>query len=60
MMIGGTIAFPLLLTPAMCVEENDPVKSNIVSTIVFVSGLVTLLQTTFGVRYFMPSAHALF
>ena len=49
-MIGGTIAYPLLLMPAMCVEEGDPVRSSVVSTIVFVSGMVTILQTTFGVR----------
>lgn len=49
-MIGGTIAFPLIIVPAMCVEEDDPVKSSIVSTIVFVSGMVTMLQTTFGIR----------
>jgi len=50
-MIGGTIAFPLIIVPAMCVEEDDPIKSSIVSTIVFISGMVTMLQTTFGIRY---------
>ena len=50
MMVGGTISVPFILTPAMCIEQNDPVRSSIVSTIFFVSGLVTLLQCTIGVR----------
>ena len=49
-MIGGTISVPFILTPAMCIEDADPVRSEIVSTIFFVSGMVTLLQCTVGVR----------
>lgn len=49
-MVGGTIAMPLLLAPALCIEEDDPATSSIISTVVFVSGIVTMLQTTFGVR----------
>lgn len=51
-MVGGTIAMPLLLAPALCIEEDDPATSSIISTVVFVSGIVTMLQTTFGVRWF--------
>ena len=50
MMFGGTISVPFILTPALCIEEDDPVRSAIVSTIIFVSGIVTLLQCTVGVR----------
>ncbi|XP_046640676.1 solute carrier family 23 member 1-like [Daphnia pulicaria] len=50
MMFGGTISVPFILTPALCIEENDPVRSAIVSTIIFVSGIITLLQCTLGVR----------
>lgn len=46
MMFGGTISVPFILTPALCIEENDPVRSAIVSTIIFVSGIITLLQCT--------------
>ena len=49
-MIGGTISVPFILTPALCIEDADPVRSEIVSTIFFVSGMVTLLQCTVGVR----------
>ena len=49
-MIGGTIAVPFILTPAMCVEETDPARSDIVSTVIFISGVVTLLQCSIGVR----------
>ena len=41
MMFGGTISVPFILTPALCIEEDDPVRSAIVSTIIFVSGIVT-------------------
>ncbi|XP_057376803.1 solute carrier family 23 member 1-like [Daphnia carinata] len=50
MMFGGTISVPFILTPALCMEENDPVRSAIVSTIIFVSGIITLLQCTIGIR----------
>lgn len=53
-MIGGTISLPFILTPALCIEEDDPARSYIVSTIIFVSGIVTLLQCTVGVRYWYP------
>ncbi|XP_051787126.1 solute carrier family 23 member 2 [Erpetoichthys calabaricus] len=46
---GGIIAIPLILADAMCIEDNN-VKSRLISTIFFVSGLCTLLQTTFGSR----------
>ncbi|XP_069175102.1 solute carrier family 23 member 1 isoform X2 [Procambarus clarkii] len=49
-MVGATITIPFILTPLMCIDDNDPVRGKIVSSIVFVSGLVTLLQATFGVR----------
>ncbi|KAK8736780.1 hypothetical protein OTU49_004642 [Cherax quadricarinatus] len=49
-MVGGTITIPFILTPLMCIDDNDPVRGKIVSTIIFVSGMITLLQATFGVR----------
>ena len=54
-MVGATIAIPLILAPALCIEkdtETDEVaKAELLSTIFFVSGLATFLQTTFGSRY---------
>ncbi|KAG0717033.1 Solute carrier family 23 member 2 [Chionoecetes opilio] len=50
MMVESTVSIPYLLTPLMCMADSDPARSSIASTIIFVSGIVTLLQTTFGVR----------
>lgn len=50
-MLGGTLAIPFILSGPMCFANNTLVISEILSTIFFVSGFVTLLQSTFGVRY---------
>lgn len=50
-MLGGTLAIPFILSGPMCFSNNTLAISEILSTIFFVSGLVTLLQSTFGVRY---------
>ncbi|MBN3278567.1 S23A2 protein, partial [Polyodon spathula] len=47
---GGIIAVPLILAEPMCFGDNNSVKSQLISTIFLVSGLCTLLQTTFGTR----------
>ena len=49
-MAGGSLAMPFLLFGALCVEEDDTAKADIISTIFFVSGMVTILQTVIGVR----------
>jgi len=49
-MFGSTVSIPFLISPAMCISVEDPVRGNILSTIFFVSGIVTLLQSTLGVR----------
>ncbi|XP_050684339.1 solute carrier family 23 member 2 [Leptidea sinapis] len=49
-MIGAIVAIPFILCPALCMEETDPDRSNIISTMIFVTGLITWLQTTFGCR----------
>ena len=50
-MFGATVALPLIICPALCIEETDPARAYIISTIFFVSGLITIIQATFGVRY---------
>ena len=50
-MVGGTLSIPFILSGPMCFANNTLVISEVLSTIFFVSGLVTLLQCTFGVRY---------
>ncbi|CAG05576.1 unnamed protein product, partial [Tetraodon nigroviridis] len=47
---GGIIAIPLILAEPLCIKDNNVAKSQLISTIFFVSGLCTLLQTTFGSR----------
>ncbi|KAL0893409.1 hypothetical protein ABMA27_014996 [Loxostege sticticalis] len=49
-MIGAIVAIPFILCPALCMQETDPDRSNIISTMIFVTGLITWLQATFGCR----------
>ena len=49
-MFGGTLSVPFVLSVPMCFANNSLVISEVLSTILFVSGLVTLIQTIFGVR----------
>lgn len=50
-MLGGTLAIPFILSGPMCFANNTLAISEVLSTIFFVSGLVTVLQATFGVRF---------
>ncbi|CAL8260657.1 unnamed protein product [Merluccius merluccius] len=47
---GGIIAVPLILAEPLCIGDNNTAKSQLISTIFFVSGLCTLLQTCLGTR----------
>ncbi|XP_022237904.1 solute carrier family 23 member 2-like isoform X2 [Limulus polyphemus] len=49
-MFGSTVAYPYLVTPKLCIQDSDPARGYITSTIFFVSGLGTLIQSTFGTR----------
>ncbi|XP_011867071.1 PREDICTED: solute carrier family 23 member 2 [Vollenhovia emeryi] len=49
-MIGAIVSIPFILTPALCMAEDDPARSHVISTMIFVTGLVTLIQTTVGCR----------
>ncbi|CAK8682679.1 unnamed protein product [Clavelina lepadiformis] len=51
--IGGIIGLPLLLAPHLCIEndeEGNVARALLISSVFFVSGLCTLLQTTLGIR----------
>ncbi|EEB16727.1 purine permease, putative [Pediculus humanus corporis] len=48
--VGGIFSIPFLLCPALCILNEDPSRGYIMSTIFIISGIATLLQTTFGVR----------
>ncbi|MCI4380377.1 hypothetical protein PGIGA_G00239110 [Pangasianodon gigas] len=47
---SGILAIPLILAEPLCIKDNNAAKSQLVSTIFFVSGICTMLQTTIGTR----------
>ncbi|GKA84241.1 nucleobase-ascorbate transporter 12 [Tanacetum coccineum] len=47
-MLGSLVLIPLVIVPAMGGDHED--MSNVVSTVLFVSGMTTLLQANFGSR----------
>lgn len=49
-MIGAVVSIPFILTPALCMEDENPARGTIISTMIFVTGLVTIFQATFGSR----------
>lgn len=49
-MIGAIVSIPFILTPALCMENEDPARGLIISTMIFVTGLVTFVQATWGCR----------
>ncbi|XP_065066234.1 solute carrier family 23 member 2-like isoform X2 [Rhopilema esculentum] len=49
-MFGGTFTMPFILSIPLCFANEPVVISNILSTIMLASGIVTLLQATFGTR----------
>ena len=54
-MFGATFAIPLIVAPAVCVGSDYVATSEILGTILFVSGLITIAQATFGNRYSDPA-----
>ncbi|XP_069697554.1 solute carrier family 23 member 2-like isoform X2 [Periplaneta americana] len=49
-MIGAIVSIPFILTPAICMKDDDPARSHIICTMIFVTGIVTWVQATFGCR----------
>jgi solute carrier family 23 (nucleobase transporter), member 1 len=49
-MIGAIVAIPFILTPALCMEDENPARGTIICTMIFVTGIVTLIQAIFGCR----------
>ncbi|XP_064614591.1 solute carrier family 23 member 1-like [Liolophura sinensis] len=47
---SSTLSIPLLLAPHFCMAQDHLGISQLISTIFFVSGLCTLIQTTIGCR----------
>ncbi|XP_063862654.1 solute carrier family 23 member 1-like [Scylla paramamosain] len=49
-MICSTVPIPFLVSSLLCLGPSHPMRGYFVSTIIFVSGVNTLLQSTLGVR----------
>lgn len=49
-MIGAIVSIPFILTPALCMENEDPARGQVISTMIFVTGVVTYIQVTWGCR----------
>ncbi|KAG8184544.1 hypothetical protein JTE90_012633 [Oedothorax gibbosus] len=49
-MLGGTVSYPYIIAPHLCIPDDDPSRGYLISSTFFVSGICTFLQTTFGVR----------
>ncbi|XP_046566148.1 solute carrier family 23 member 1-like [Haliotis rubra] len=47
---GATFSYPILMAPFLCLAGDSVGLSEVISTVIFVSGISTLLQTTLGVR----------
>lgn len=65
---GSTITVPLVLYESFCMDRDTVGLSELISTIFFVSGVSTILQTTIGIRLpiiqgatfaFLPSTFAI-
>jgi len=48
--ISATISIPLIVSRLICAEHLHLVKSELMSTFLFMCGVCTLLQTILGVR----------
>ncbi|XP_064467307.1 solute carrier family 23 member 1-like [Ornithodoros turicata] len=48
--ISGSLSYPFALFPALCIREEDPARGYLISTIFFISGLGTFIQTSLGIR----------
>lgn len=43
-MIGAIVAIPFILTPALCMEDENPARGTIISTMIFMTGIVTIVS----------------
>ncbi|KAK3577957.1 hypothetical protein CHS0354_020795 [Potamilus streckersoni] len=48
--ISSTVSIPLIVCAKICADDLDLVKSEIMSTFLFMCGICTILQDTIGVR----------
>lgn len=54
-MIGAIVAIPFILCPALCMEESDPARGQIIATMIFVTGKLTDIPFFCSFFYFFLS-----
>ncbi|XP_055874425.1 solute carrier family 23 member 2-like isoform X2 [Biomphalaria glabrata] len=47
---GATFAYPVIISSAICIQGDDVGLGELISTVIFVSGFSSIIQTTFGIR----------
>ncbi|XP_054474379.1 solute carrier family 23 member 1-like isoform X2 [Anoplopoma fimbria] len=47
---GAMTSIPLILSEGLCLQHDSLTQSQLINTIFFSSGLITMLQVTFGIR----------
>ncbi|XP_071960653.1 solute carrier family 23 member 2-like [Antedon mediterranea] len=50
MLFSGCMVIPFIFAPSLCIEDNLLAQCYLISTVLFVSGLSTIIQTGLGVR----------
>ncbi|KAK3091327.1 hypothetical protein FSP39_018963 [Pinctada imbricata] len=48
--IGGSLSLPFIFSTLLCAEDQPDVRATLFCITVFMCGVATLLQTTFGIR----------
>lgn len=49
--LGSTLSIPFILTNQLCSSTNADARAQLLCISMFMCGVATILQTTFGVRY---------
>ena len=49
-MVGAAISVPFVLSGSLCIQGNPLAISKLISSVLFCSGIITLVQATVGVR----------
>ena len=51
MSLPGCVVTAVLVSGSVCGEHDEVLKATLLATTIFLSGITTFLQVTFGVRY---------
>ena len=56
--IGGPITAVYFIHANICAEDSQLLLAELISTAIFMGGMATFLQVTFGVRWVIPGVAA--